>query len=238
MRRVLSEFSLARLPLPNCVRERLKRIFVARKYGVRLGSGVTVSRTTVLEGRSTVGSNSDISGSYIGLGTYIADNSRVTSARIGRFCSIGRGVSTGAGIHPTRSFVSTHPSFFSPASQAGFSFTERALFQEHAYAVKDERGHNAYQVAIGNDVWIGNNVHILDGVTVADGAVVGLGAIVTADLQPYSINVGSPAKPIAYRFSAAQIEFLLSFRWWEKSFAWIEDNASLFADIDLFMSNC
>ncbi len=226
-----------RLPLPNSLRDSAKRIYVARKYGVRLGRGVRVSRNTFLEGRSVVGSYCNISDSYIGFGTYIAESSRVCSAKVGRFCSIGRGVSTGAGIHPTRDFVSTHPSFFSPKGQAGFSFTECTLFPEHTYAVEAESGHIAYQVAIGNDVWIGHDAHVLVGVTIADGAVVGLGAIVTADLQPYSINVGNPAKPIAYRFSAAQIEFLLAFQWWQKPFHWIEANAALFTDIEFFMSH-
>lgn len=54
-------------------------------------------------------------------------------------------------------------------------------------------------VAIGDRVWIGPNVIILPGVTIGEGAVVGAGAVVNKDIQPYTINVGIPAKSIGDR---------------------------------------
>ena len=49
-------------------------------------------------------------------------------------------------------------------------------------------------ITIEDDVWIGVNCVILDGVTIGRGAVIGAGAVVTADIPPYSIAVGVPAR--------------------------------------------
>jgi acetyltransferase-like isoleucine patch superfamily enzyme len=65
-------------------------------------------------------------------------------------------------------------------------------------------------VRIEDDVWIGANAVILPGVNIGQGAVIGAGAIVTKDIEPYSIVVGNPAKPIKKRFDEETIRLLLS----------------------------
>lgn len=55
-------------------------------------------------------------------------------------------------------------------------------------------------IIIENDVWVGTRAIILKGVKVCEGSVIGAGSIVTKDILPYSINVGSPSKPIKCRF--------------------------------------
>jgi acetyltransferase-like isoleucine patch superfamily enzyme len=52
---------------------------------------------------------------------------------------------------------------------------------------------------IEDDVWIGAGVTVVDGVTIGRGSVIGAGAVVTNDIPPYSIAVGTPAKPIKDR---------------------------------------
>ena len=52
---------------------------------------------------------------------------------------------------------------------------------------------------IEDDVWLGANVCVNKGVTIRQGSVVGANAVVTKDTEPYSINVGVPAKKIAER---------------------------------------
>ena len=47
---------------------------------------------------------------------------------------------------------------------------------------------------IGNDVWIGHEAFILPGVTVGDGAVIAGRSVVTADVPPYTIAGGNPAR--------------------------------------------
>ena len=67
---------------------------------------------------------------------------------------------------------------------------------------------------IGNDVWIGRDSMIMPGVTVGDGAIIGAGAVVAADVSPYGIVVGNPARLIRLRFSDEDITRLLRIAWW------------------------
>lgn len=74
---------------------------------------------------------------------------------------------------------------------------------------------NKGDIVIGNDVWIGYEAVILAGVTIGDGAVIGARAVVTSDVPPYTIVGGVPARPIRPRFPQAEIDALLSLKWWD-----------------------
>jgi acetyltransferase-like isoleucine patch superfamily enzyme len=54
-------------------------------------------------------------------------------------------------------------------------------------------------VTVGDDCWFGINVVLLPGVTVGRGCVVGANSVVRADLPPYSIAVGAPARIVKTR---------------------------------------
>lgn len=54
-------------------------------------------------------------------------------------------------------------------------------------------------VVIEDDCWLAANVVIMKGVTLAKGTIIGAGAVVTKDTEPYSINVGAPARKISER---------------------------------------
>ncbi|MBD1393316.1 CatB-related O-acetyltransferase [Mucilaginibacter sp. ZB1P21] len=192
-----------------------------------------LDRYNGFEGHNTIGSHTEIASSDIGLGTYVADGSVIRKAKIGRFCSIGSGVQTGLGVHPSSGFVSTHPAFYSIEKQAGFTFTAQNLFNDHVF-VDDQKKH---VVQIGNDVWIGNNVMIMDGVTIGDGSIIASGAIVNKDVAPFTIVGGVPAKFIKLRFSEQQIKQLLHIKWWAWSFDKIKANSMLFDDIERFLEN-
>ncbi|MBE7474420.1 MAG: acyltransferase [Anaerolineae bacterium] len=62
-----------------------------------------------------------------------------------------------------------------------------------------EQGITAQGIVIEDDVWIGAGATIVDGVTVGQGSVIGAGAVVTSNIPPFSIAVGTPAKPIRDR---------------------------------------
>lgn len=158
----------------------------------------------------------------IGSFTYISSNTRISRTEIGRFCSIGPDCKIGWGLHPTGSFVSTHPAFYSLSKQAGITFADKNYFNE------------TNSIKIGNDVWIGANVVIVDGVTIGDGAIIAAGAIVTQDVPNYAIFGGVPAKLIRYRFDENTIDFLLTSKWWVNDHEWFKNNYKRFLDIELF----
>ncbi|SRR6056297_439280 len=199
---------------------------------LKLGKSVFLGFSVVLEGHNFINHHTTITNSYLGFGSYVANNSIIKKTKIGRYTSIGPRVICVFGNHPTTRFVSTHPSFFSNLGQVGFSYTQEQHFKEFSNPI--DKG-SPYTIAIGNDVWIGADVRILDGVQIGDGAIVAAGALVTKNIAPYSIVGGVPAKHIKYRFTNPQINYLLQFKWWDYSQEWIVKNAHLFVDIETFM---
>jgi acetyltransferase-like isoleucine patch superfamily enzyme len=61
------------------------------------------------------------------------------------------------------------------------------------------QGHTGGVIAVEPDVWIGANVTVAGGVRVGYGAVVAAGAVVVADVEPYTIVGGMPARFIKKR---------------------------------------
>jgi acetyltransferase-like isoleucine patch superfamily enzyme len=160
--------------------------------------------------------------SSIGDYTYIAKHTHVTNARIGKFCSIGQYVWIGLGKHPTNTFVSTHPVFYSSRRQIKLQWVNRSEIEEFG------------EINIGNDVWIGANAMIMDSITIGNGAVIGAGAIVTKDVPAYAVVAGVPAKIIRYRFSEADINLLQKSEWWNRDIKWIQHRKD-FLDIAAFI---
>lgn len=140
--------------------------------------------------------NADIrSGVQMGAHSYINSGRIESGVYIGRYCSIGQGVSIGTGHHDM-SLVSTS-SWFDSIAEPTVKRTNGKL------------------VHIMNDVWIGDKAIIMNGVTIGNGAVIGAGAVVTKDVDHYSIVTGVPAKHYRYRFPPEIIERLLQLKWWE-----------------------
>ena len=94
---------------------------------------------TRLSGYNTIQDNVLLAGARIGRGTYICRGSNFTDAEVGAFCSIGRNVRIVNGQHPTRTFVSTHPAFFSPNGQPGFSFVREKRYEDCRYLDRERR---------------------------------------------------------------------------------------------------
>ena len=60
--------------------------------------------------------------------------------------------------------------------------------------------------SIEDDVWIGYGAIVLSGVSIGRGSIVAAGAVVSSDVGRYSIVAGVPAKEVAKRFSANEIQ--------------------------------
>jgi len=62
--------------------------------------------------------------------------------------------------------------------------------------IPKERKLFAKPIVIEDNVWLGEFVTVLPGVTIGSGTIVGANSVVTKSLPPYTICVGSPAKPV------------------------------------------
>lgn len=123
---------------------------------------------------------------------------------IGRYCAIASGtrfLMAGA-AHPTMG-VSTFP-----FAMFGGEWAEQTL---DIVTGMPSRG----DTIVGNDVWFGYQATVLPGVRIGDGAIIAAGAVVTADVPPYTIVGGNPARPIRQRFTEADIERLRRAAWWD-----------------------
>jgi acetyltransferase-like isoleucine patch superfamily enzyme len=168
------------------------------------------------EGNSILYENGTLGHVSVGAYSYLSQSAQISHLSIGRFCSIGPGLKSGFGIHPT-DFVSTSPVFFSTRKQCGTTFAQREHFTEYE------------QTKIGHDVWTGNDVYIKDGTTVGDGAILAAGAVVVRDVEPYAIVGGVPAKIIRFRFDERTIAELLRHEWWNWSEAELREAQAVFA---------
>lgn len=196
---------------------------------ITLKSKSAIALDSKFGGKNSIGIGTRFSGS-IGHASYIGGSSNINGV-IGKYSCIGSNVTTISSTHPSDTYVSINPMFYSTQKQNGYTYVEHNSFDEMIYA--DNQKHS---IIVGNDVWIGSNVVIVGGVTIGDGAIIATGAVVTKNVEPYSIVGGVPAKHIRYRFNSEQIAFLLQFKWWDKPDNWLVQNVALFNDIERFCS--
>lgn len=146
--------------------------------------------------------------SFVGAYSYMNDGGYIRGRSfIGRYTSIGRRVTLGAGRHWI-SGLSSSPALSGGPAQRNYSPDEM-----RSIGLVASDGPSA--TCLGCDVWIGDGAVVMPGLSVGHGAVVGANAVVTQDVPPYAIVVGIPARVLRYRFAAPQIEDLLSSRWWD-----------------------
>lgn len=64
---------------------------------------------------------------------------------------------------------------------------------------EEYRGVKRSYIHIEKFAFLATNVVCYPGITIGEGAVVGAGSIVTKDIEPWTINIGFPAKPVSRR---------------------------------------
>lgn len=190
----------------------------ARVINCKMGDHVAINDFTVaqesnFEGRNTMQRNNAIYNSKIGRYTYTGRNTHIWHAEVGAFCSISWNVSIGGANHDYTK-ITTH------------SF----LYSKDFGIIKENPLYDRFveSCIIGNDVWIGSNAVICRGVTIGNGAVIGAGAIVTKDVDPYTIVIGVPARPLKKRFSDEIIVELQKCQWWNLPPQALGENLMLF----------
>lgn len=154
----------------------------------RFEEGVSLGKVEILPG-SAFGSYSYMNSGFVR-----------SAVVVGRYCSIGRNVTLGSGVHDMHALSTS--SFFRNNNNP-----EKLKFADPVRRIR---------VLVGHDVWIGDNAYIMSGVKLGDGAIVATGAIVTHHVEPYSIVVGAPAKHFKYRFEDEALRRrLAALRWHE-----------------------
>ena len=135
--------------------------------------------------------------------------------RIGKFCAIARGVKfIMNGANHQMDGISTYPFF---------------IFGNGWESATPTPGELPYKgdTVIGNDVWIGYDALIMPGVTIGDGAIVAARSVVVADVAPYTVVDGNPARLVRERFDAEAVQQLLAIAWWDRPVDWISAHLPL-----------
>ncbi len=158
--------------------------------GVRLGEGTRIdlapgSRLVlgdgIVTGRSAYFALGPDQQQTIGDGTSIQDGCRINGD-----VTIGRGC-----IFAPNIFISTGNHTFDALPYLPIRAQERVAPSREL------------PIRVLDDCWIGINVVLMPGVTIGRGCVVGSNSVVTADLEPYTVAAGVPARAIRKRLDFA-----------------------------------
>lgn len=127
------------------------------------------------------------------------------STRIGRYCSIAKGVGVLGVRHP-----------YDWISSSSFSYDKNfCIFDQEQFDTRTLVAPHRQVLEIGHDVWIGAHVKCSPHIKIGTGAVIAAHSVVVKDVQPYEIVGGNPARHIKWRFPEDIRQRLLALEWWQ-----------------------
>lgn len=145
----------------------------------------------------------------IGAFSYVVGRASLNLS-VGRYCSIGAGLSVFGSAHPVE-WLSSSPMAYAPHHQR---FYGDAGVQSPP-PIGDWEEHNGHITThVGHDVWIGAGTLLKPGISIGNGAVVATRSIVTKDVPAYAVVAGSPARIVRYRFEQPLRDRLEAVEWW------------------------
>lgn len=141
---------------------------------------------------------------------------------IGDFCAIAHGVQIfmNGGTHAMGGFSTFPFNIFGHGWEEGF---------DPATWTAEHKG----DTVIGPDVWIGREAVLMPGIRIGAGAIVAAHCVVTADVPPYAVVGGNPARILRHRFDAATVARLLEIAWWDWPVDRISANLTAIRGADL-----
>ncbi len=149
---------------------------------------------------------------------------------IGPFCALADDAVfiLNGGNHETAT-ISTYPfAIFTPAHDG-----EPGAWAAAAPEAHNRSWPNKGAIRVGPDVWIGHEARVMPGVSIGAGAVIATASVVTADVPPFTIVGGNPAREIRKRFSESDVARLLEIAWWDRGLDWITEHVDLIAGTDI-----
>jgi phosphonate metabolism protein (transferase hexapeptide repeat family) len=173
---------------------------------------------------TSIGPRNTMIESQIGSYTYTMDDVTINYAEIGKFTSIASHVCINPVNHPMDRVSQHHMTY----RRAAFGFADSD--DEDIFNWRREN-----RVTVGHDVWIGHGAIVMKGVRIGTGAVIGSGSVVTKDVEPYTVVVGVPAKPIKARFPREYVDSLLQIAWWDWPRELLEERFLELNDIQSFI---
>jgi bifunctional UDP-N-acetylglucosamine pyrophosphorylase/glucosamine-1-phosphate N-acetyltransferase len=180
--------------------------------GIKIGRDTVIWPNTYLRGRTVIGEGCVIGPNTIAEDTTVGDCCEILAAvmdgaviednvGIGPFARLRKGAHLCKGVH-MGNFGEIKDSTLGPATKMGhFSYIGNATIGDNVNigagtVTCNFDGMHKNQTEIGEDVFIGSDTMLVAPVKIGARSRTGAGAVVTKDVEPDTLVVGVPARPI------------------------------------------
>lgn len=82
----------------------------------------------------------------------------------------------------------------------------RHEYEQVGKTIQSQGAAQKARIVIENDCWIGARSMIMRGVRIGEGCIIGGMSVVTREMPPYTVCIGSPCKPVKYRYDREQLQ--------------------------------